>query len=669
MQVRRCLYVLVAFATLLFPVALFAQFQPPTAEELSMKSESKAPGAAAIYLYREETVDDNLHYHSFFARIKVLTEKGKELATQSVPYEKGSISITDVKARTIHADGTIIPLDVKPTDLVEAKGKGYQINKVVFTLPSVEVGSILEFRWALRYDDDRLNSPYWDLQQHYYVRKAHYAFMPYKYLYNVTNSKGEAANKLLYSTLLPGTSKVVYEASGRYVLDVSDLSAIPDEEYMPPMSSLIAQVQFYYTPYTSKDDFWQHEGSRWSKEMDRFIGGDSKALKEEVSGMMAPGDSDEAKARKIYDKVMTLENTDYTRRKSQQELKQLGLKQAKTAEDVWRQKSGSSDELALLYIAMVRIAGLKAYAVTVCNRDREVFNPYFLSMRQFDEVIVMVTIGDKEQFLDPGKKFAPYGQLDWRHSLVGGLRQSDKGAVLTGTPSNSYKEAATLRTALLKIDKEGNISGTARVSMNGPRATRWRELAIENDEDEVKKQFNDYMKNLVPDGVTADFDHFLALEDYHSQLMGIVKISGNIGNSTGKRVFVPGVFFESRAKHPFVATEQRTTTVDMEYAELVQDEVTYEMPEVYSVESAPADTSVPWTGHAAFSLKAKVDKNRITVARTFVRGFALVQPKDYSALRDFYEKVQTADQQQLVLTAGGTNGTSATSAAKANPGN
>jgi hypothetical protein len=558
---------------------------------------------------------------------------------------------------------------VKPTDLVEAKGKGYQINKVVFTLPSAEVGSILEFRWALRYDDNRLNSPYWDLMQHYYVRKAHYAFTPYKYLGNVTNSKGESASNLMYSTMLPPNSKVVYEASGRYVLDVGDLAPIPDEEYMPPMSSLIAQVQFYYTPYTSKDDFWQHEGSRWSKEMDRFAS-ETKALKEEVSGIVAPGDSDEVKARKIYDKVMTLENTDYTRRKSQEELKQLGLKQAKTAEDVWRQKSGTSDEIALLYIAMARSAGLKAYAVTVCNRDREVFNPNFLSMRQFDDVIVMVTIGDKEQFLDPGKKFAPYGQLDWRHSIAGGIRQSDKGTILTGTPSNSYKEAATLRTAILSIDKEGNISGTARVSMSGPRATRWRELAIENDEDEIKKQFNEYMKNLVPDGVTADFDHFLGLEDYHSQLMGIVKISGNIGNSTGKRAFVPGVFFESRAKHPFVTTEQRTTTVDMEYAEMVQDEVTYEMPDVYSVESAPADTSVPWTGHAAFSLKAKVDKNRVTVDRVFARAFALVQPKDYGALRDFYQKVQTADQQQLVLTAGGTkDGAPKDGAAKSSPGN
>jgi Domain of Unknown Function with PDB structure (DUF3857) len=168
--------------TLLAPsTTLLAQFQAPTEEELKMTSEPKVPGAAAIYLYREETADDTLHYHSQYVRIKVLTEKGKELATVNVPYFKNSFSVTDIKARTIHADGTVIPLDIKPTDLVEQKGAGYQINKMVFTLPSVEVGSILEYRLQLRYPDEWLSSPDWDVQQHYYVRKAHYSFLPSKH--------------------------------------------------------------------------------------------------------------------------------------------------------------------------------------------------------------------------------------------------------------------------------------------------------------------------------------------------------------------------------------------------------------------------------------------------------------------------------------------------------
>jgi hypothetical protein len=135
--------------------------------------------------------------------------------------------------------------------------------------------------------------------------------------------------------------------------------------------------------------------------------------------------------------------------------------------------------------------------------------------------------------------------------------------------------------------------------------------------------------------------------------MGIVKISGNIGTATGKRVFLPGVFFESRATHPFVAQETRLTAVDMKYPDVVQDDVTYHLPDAFAVESAPAETKVPWAGHALLQIKSSTNKNDINVTRSLIRGFALLEPKDYPALRDFYQKVTTADQQQLVLTAAG----------------
>ena len=59
--------------------ALAADWQQPTAAELSMKSYAADPNAPAVYLYREESVDDKLHMHSMYARIKILSEKGKEM--------------------------------------------------------------------------------------------------------------------------------------------------------------------------------------------------------------------------------------------------------------------------------------------------------------------------------------------------------------------------------------------------------------------------------------------------------------------------------------------------------------------------------------------------------------------------------------------------------------
>ena len=43
-----------------------------------MTSDPKAPGAAAVYLEIKEIANDPMHYQSYYARIKVLTEKGKD---------------------------------------------------------------------------------------------------------------------------------------------------------------------------------------------------------------------------------------------------------------------------------------------------------------------------------------------------------------------------------------------------------------------------------------------------------------------------------------------------------------------------------------------------------------------------------------------------------------
>jgi hypothetical protein len=630
---------------LLFPVLAYGQFQNPTGEELQMTADPKAPGADAVILNREEKADDALKYHSLYVRIKVLTEKGKELATVRIPYDRNSTAVEAIQGRTIHADGTKIQLNVKPSDLMAVKQGDVQVNEIVFTLPSVEVGSILEYYLQVRYGQKQsadtvwISQPYWELQQPYLVRKSHYSYIPLPRMLDV----------LLYSSVLPAGAKVVPVVGGRFTVDLVDIPATPNEEYMPPLGSSIFHVKFYYKESINMEQYWAQAGDSWSKEVEHFAG-QSQGVKAAVATLISPGDSEDVRAHKIYDAVMALENTDHTRHKSAAEMKQLHLKFARNADAVWSQKSGTSDELALLYLAMVRAAGLKAYAMTVCNRNQTTFDPHSLEIDQFSDNLVLVSIDGAETPVDPGAKFAAFGELDWKHTLASAIRQSQKGTEFATTPSNSYKDAATVQSADLTMEPSGSFKGTVRITMTGPAALRWRQKATESDESEVKKQFNEQLRGLVPDGVEAELDHFTGLDDYHAKLVAFAIVSGNMGTQTGKRIILPGLFFESHARHPFVETEKRQTPVDMHYAETVRDDVKYHLPESLKVESAPADSSIPWAGHAVFGLKAVPGKDGITVARSLVRGFAILEAKDYSTLRDFYQKVATADQQQLVLT-------------------
>ena len=635
--------------SLAIPTALRAQFPAPTKEELEMTSDPKAPGADAVYLYREETSNDSLHYRSILARIKVLTEKGKDLATVRVPYEHRSFKVSGIQGRTIHSDGTVIPLTAKPSDLTDLKTKDFQFNTMVFTLPSVEVGSILEYKLQIRYDDNTVSSPDWDVMQPYYVHKAHYSFVPSKDSGYISNSRGDLLNRLMYSSIGGIGEKLTHKIDGTFNLDVTDIPASVSEDWMPPQNSVNWRLQFYYTQYSTGGEFWQKEGNRWEKETDRFAN-PSKGLRDAVGQIVAPTDTDDQKSRKIYSEVMKLDNTDFTREKSKAERKNEKLKQVKDAEDVWKQKSGSSDEIALLYVALARAAGLHVFPMQVVNRNRALFDATLLSTAQLDDYIAVVNVGGKDIYLDPGQKLCPYGELNWKHTMVTGFRESDKGIAAGTTPAAPYTANVTDRIADLTIDPSGGVKGTIRFIMRGQEALHWRQLSLENDESEVKKQFNEAIRKYLPEGVQADFNHFLALSDYQSNLLAMVDVSGSLATLTGKHLFLPELFFASHASHPFTAQDKRTTPVDVHFAKIEQDEVTYHVPAEFTVDNPPAPASIGWPNHAAFKASFSLKGNDVITTRTEGYNFTMLDPKEYGDLHDFYQKVAAADQQQLVLT-------------------
>jgi hypothetical protein len=647
----------------LSPRLLRAQFQEPTKEELQMTDDPKSPGAAAVYLNVVEETNDPLHYHAFYARVKVLQEKGKELATVTIPYQHGYFKITDIKGRTIHADGTIIPLTVKPEDLLSSKQGANQLERMVFTLPAVDVGSILEYRYQIRYDDHHYSSPLWELQRDYFSHKAHYSFTPFgAFMQNragtsndvggfLIDSHGNAVNSLIWWHVLPPGAEVKRDQDGRFALDVSDIPSIPDEDFMPPTDSFLYHVLFYYKSAFGSGGFWQSESKRWTKDVDRFAE-PTRPIHEAVTQLTAPGDSDLDKAKKLYTAVQALDNTDYSRKKNAVELKSLGLRVAKRAEDTWTQKSGSSEDIALLYLALLRAAGLQAWDMKVVDRARGVFAPDYLRFEQLDSDIVVLNTGEKEIPLDPGEKMCPFGTLSWRHSGASGVREKAGGPEPATSSLSEYTANEIRRTGTVYLDEHGSMTGSFRFLMRGQEAIHWRQQALLNDLDEVKRRFDRMLKDMLPEGAEAHIDHFIALDDPEVNLIAVINAKGTVGALTSKRLLIPGYFFESRGHRPFVNQPQRQSIVDMHYGERVTDQVVYQFPDSFKVEGAPQDAAIQFPSQAVLDTKVTQALGQVTIARSLTRSFTFLKPEQYKDLRAFYQKVDANDQEQVVLLIG-----------------
>jgi len=634
----RCLLL---FLVLLSPSLLRAQFQDATPQERQMTADPKAPGAAAVFLNVAEIADNSIGFHSLYARIKVLSEKGESLATVEMPYQKDEdgyvYEVAAIQGRTIHPDGTVVPLKGKPSDLLIAKVGEDKIARKVFTLPDVTVGSIIEYYYQLRYRDVWEYPPVWRIQRDYFVHKAHYMF-----------TSNTDFNVGLWTVLPPGAT-VTRDVLNRFSLDIEDIPPAPNDEWMPPIENSLYRVQFYIRESNDPEVYWKTVGARWSKSVDEFAH-PSGRVRNSLVGIVTASDSDLDKAKKIYKAVQALDNTDFSREKSKAERKDLKLKTVKHADDVWNDKSGTSTEIALLYLSMLRAAGLTAYAMRVVDRDQGLFASGYMYFDQLDDTIVLLELDGKEIILDPGEKMCPFQTVSWKHSIATGIRQTANGSALATSPSQPYQANTIQRIAELNLDPHGVIDGNLRIIMTGQEALYWRQKALENDDAEVKKQFENWITDVVPEGVNATVDHFIALNDPDNGLAAVVKVQGAVGAATSRRLLVPGLFFETHASHPFVTEDKRLAPVDMHYPELVSDDVTYDLPPGLTVESAPQTAKVPWEGHAVMVIKSTSDPGEVDITRTFARSFTFAHSEDYPALHDFYQKVAAADQQQLVLT-------------------
>lgn len=627
----------------------YAQFQTPTADELKMTADAKYPDAAAVFLNYEKKNDNLVGYESVYARIKILKESAKELATVNLEYPKseGFEGIAAIQGRTIHADGTIIPLDMKPQDLTEVKTANGEVRRTVFNLPSVEVGSIIEYYYQVRIKQHQaLDEGYWlinvdwDVQRKYPIRTEHFLYQPIRQV---------VGNSLLWYTNLPGAQKLKPDAAGRFELSLQDIPPLAEEKWAPPIASRRYRVMFYFSSAMSEKQYWDASAKDWLKDVNRFAE-PSATLKQAVAGLIAPGDSDLDRAKKIYAAVQALDNTDFSRKKTEAERKREGLKATKHAEDVWNEKSGDSQEIALLYLAMMKAAGLKAYPMLVVNRDRGIFNPDYLDFDQFDDVVdVLSTADGKEVVLDPGEKMCPFQMVSWKHAGAGGIRETASGVGPWATPLLAYSANVVVRHADLTVSADGSVDGKLQFAMAGQEALYWRQQALHVDEDSLKKNFDEWLTTQLPAGVQAHVTRFTKLDDETGDLGAFATVSGVPGTATSKRLLLPASFFAHSDDQGFIAQPDRQLPVDMHYAAVYKDGVTFHLPVGFALETAPPTASVPWTGYAVYQMKSAPSGNDLTVSRTLARAFTLLQPDEYSPMRDFYQKVQTADQQQIVL--------------------
>ncbi|HVY24000.1 MAG TPA: DUF3857 domain-containing protein [Steroidobacteraceae bacterium] len=617
-----------------------SSWAPISPDELKMTSEPKAPGASAIILELQVDRDDSENKVAFYERMKVLTDAGRDRANVVIPYDKENESVRFIEARTIRPDGSILDFEGKIFDKLIVKGKGERYQAKTFSLPEVQVGSIIEYRYHKYFSPYWLFNSRWVLSDELFIKHAKYTLVPNGYY---------ALRWSWPRGLPPGTAEPL-EKGGRIHLETHDVPAFVSEQNMPPEIELKYRVDFVYNTLDVKETvplkFWQAADKVWYKNAEDFMD-KKKAMAKVVSQLIQPGDSPEQKLRKIYAHVQQLRNLTYEKEKTEQEEKRDKIKDIDDVADVEKYGYGDASDLTYLYVALARAAGFQSDIAWISTRDQYFFEPDVMNPMQLTSNVAVVDVDGKQIYLEPGRPFIPFGLLPWYESGISGLRLGKDGGTWVKIPPTTVEQARINRKAVFKLVDDA-LEGVVTVTYTGLDAIDQRLEEMHDDDTARKEYMEDELKRVIVTGADVTMTNQPEWNGVETPLVVEYKVRvPGWASAVGKRRLMQIGLFAADEKHAF-EQENRLYPVYFHCAEAVNDDISIELPSGWQVNSVPK-THGENVAITEYGSRVENTNNIIHIERSFTVNAIYLPQKYYPALHEFYQNVRANDEEQIVL--------------------
>jgi len=600
-----------------------------------MTSVPSAPGAHAVILQWDHRQDDGDNWESEYVRIKIFDREAAKWGDVELPYAEGHSWIKRLEARTIHADGTIIPFDGKTYDKLMVKSRGVKVMARTFSFPGVEPGSILEYYYVRDAHGMRLSPTHWVVQRSLPVLKETLWFNP-------------APGARSFSTMsgLP-KGKKLEEKNGHFELALENLPPYEGEPFSPPERHTKSRVDFYYSTASLQGDaFWNTLGKATAVIIDMTLS-NSRLVRKTADDVVKGAATPDEKLRRIYARVQEIHNLSYDAPRSEQEITHSSLTPNRDIDDALVKGYGSRSHINRLFVSLARAAGFDANVVLAASRENAFFAQQIPDATQLSYELAAVTVDGKDRYFDPGTLFAPYGMLPWQVTGVPAMKFTRKDGTFIQLPHLKPSEALIRRKAELHVDN-GMLKGTLNVTYSGEEALQHRLDARNNDEAANRKAIEDDIKQWLPEGSTVKLKSVSSMKSGGEPLTADFDVElQNLGSFAGSRILMPLAIFTVSSRNPFTAKERRND-IYFEYECQNDDEIVLAMPDGYTIESLPAGSEAN-LGGLAYKNSWSRDEHAVTFRRSLVVNTVLIAKSNYEWVRRFYETSLAADQEAVIL--------------------
>ncbi|MEM1218627.1 MAG: DUF3857 and transglutaminase domain-containing protein, partial [Bacteroidota bacterium] len=588
----------------LLPCCLIAQKKDPIKwgkidpADLAMTSYDLDSSAAAVVLMDycrvtfEYSSSDIYAQYDRHKRIKILDRAGFDQADITIPYysDKNKERIEGMKVQIVAPDGTKEVL--KRSEIYDIKVSD-NWSEIKFTLPNVQVGSIIEYQYKLKANTIfRLED--WYFQEYIPVRWSELRIeIPDWYEYLAISqgraldiSESERHNR---TVTIPGgfggfnSGNTLFRES-RMVM--KDVPAMVEEPYVSNIDDYRAQVRFQLNAIQYPQEARKPILEDWEAIAERlrdasYFGrqylnaGATRKIWKDLEPKLSALSTEQEKAVFLYDFV-------------NQTMKWNEVYNFTTDESLhkcFEKRLGNSAEINLLFAALCRQAGISASPVLISTREHGIHMPMYPIIDQFNHLVILLEFKDGVAILvDLRNSTRPLGMLAVPCLNSAGWLIKDRSQQWIEVATGKYDEKIL---ADLSLDEDGNLKGSMQFSLGGYSGMQHR-LGLRSEEG---LDWETILSEQFPE-VTVTNVTYTNEESYTDPLKVRLDVEVEAAAiNAGPLWYLSPFLYSGFLENPF-SLEERTYPVDFPYPIKETVVINLSLPEDYRLEELPDEISL-----------------------------------------------------------------------------
>lgn len=601
-----------------------------------LPTQEQYPDAGAIVLFHEGKMEVFAHGDLPFSVfeehkvVRVLNNRGKQYANVIIPYSSRS-EVQEIDAQTISPQGAITPLDKSTIFDVTLYPNFifYSDQRAkIFTMPAVEEGSIIEYRYQVTLHDPTLWHA-WNFQDNIPTLQSRFTLIKpseWDILYRSYGPVGE-----------PEFKKAPQGFKSTHIWEMKNVPALKTESAMPPQRELLTRVALAPIEFKSWNDVSHWLNDLWSP----CVHGGPRT-KEIAAKVTAGATGDEEKLRRIFNWVQS--NVRYIAVEIG-----IGGYQPHQADDVCTNLYGDCKDMTILLCSLAREAGIDlqpAFLSTWFNGKPDTSLP---SPLHFDHVIAHASsIGTKELWLDATDKGCPFKQLPWYdQGLPVLLVHKNSTAELAVIPCIASDSNRTVIEWNVQLDTTGTALINGHTTYEGVSAAEIRNDLIWMDHPHQRKWLETSLAKQSP-GIQLDSFFIAGLSPLEDSLVVHYFFRTNMFAQWNSRQLILNPWSIAMLDlSNYFRSPTRTHPLRFQFGERILVNLNIALPVNIMHASVARDSVITQFGSAFWQWSC----SRTTVSAEKEYSFYgnEIAPDNYPAFRQFLDNIRRLDTHELIL--------------------